>query len=108
VGMVLSIAAIVFPYRRRDIFDKAPSVVKKTALGLPILTWSGILTLVTQVVVAYVAFNAPSIGGAVSMVSLLSSLAVFIIAFPIYLIPYWVSKRRGLDTSLAYKELPPE
>ena len=108
VGMLVAISAIIFPYRRKDIFEKAPSIVKSKFLGLPWLTWAGILTLITQALITFVAFTTPAIGGAVSMVSLLASLAVFIIAFPLYLIPYYVNKKRGLDSSLAYKELPPE
>ena len=108
VGMVVAAAAIIFPYRRKDIFDKAPSLVRKTIFGVPLLTWAGIFTLITQGLVVYVAFTTPSIGGAVSMGSLLASLAMFIIAFPLYLIPYYINKKRGLDNSLAYKELPPE
>jgi len=108
VGMVVSISAIVFPYRRKEIFEKAPKIVKRPVLGVPTLTWAGIFTLLTQIVVSYVAWTTPSIGGAVTFVSLLSSFAMFLIAFPLYLIPYFINKRRGLDTSLAYKELPPE
>ena len=108
VGMVVSIAAIIFPYRRKDIFEKAPNIVKQRVFNIPTLTWAGIFTLLTQIVVSYVAWTTPSIGGAVSIISLTSSFAMFLIGFPLYLIPYFINKRRGLDTSLAYKELPPE
>jgi amino acid transporter len=108
VGIVVALAAIIFPYRRKDIFDKAPELVRRQIFGIPLLVWSGIFTLLSQALVAFVAFTTPAIGGAVTMVSLLSSLAVFILAFPIYLIPYFINKNRGLDSSLAYKELPPE
>ncbi len=108
VGMLVAISAIIFPYRRKDIFEKAPAIVKRKFLNLPWLTWAGIFTLITQGFLTFIAFTTPAIGGAVSMVSLLSSVAVFVIAFPLYLIPYYINRRRGLDTSLAYKELPPE
>lgn len=108
IGLLVSAAAIIFPYRRKDIFVKAPALVRKMILGLPLLSWSGIFAMIAQLVVVYVAFSTPAIGGAVTWVSLLSSFAVFILAFPLYLIPYTINKKRGLDNSLAYKELPPE
>jgi basic amino acid/polyamine antiporter, APA family len=108
VGTLVAISAILFPYRRKDIFEKAPALVKKTVFNIPLLTWAGIFTLITQLVVVVVAFTIPAIGGPVSMVSLLASLAVFLLAFPLYLIPYYVNRSKGLDPSLAYKELPPE
>jgi Flp pilus assembly protein TadB len=106
--IIVSVAAIIFPYRRKDIFEKAPKLVQSRILGLPILTWSGIFTLITQLIVVVICFTVPAVGGAVTWVSLLSSLSVFILAFPLYGIIYAVNKSRGLDPKLAYQELPPE
>jgi len=108
VSLVVSVAAIVFPYRRKDIFEKAPAIVQKKVFNVPLITWAGIFTLLTQGVVAFIAFTTPSIGGAVTWISLLSSFSVFVLGFPLYYIAYTVNKKRGLDPSLAYKELPPE
>jgi len=108
VTIIVSIAAIIFPYRRKDIFEKAPSLVKAKLLGLPVLTWSGIFTMITQLIVVAICFTVPAIGGAVTWTSLLSSLSVFILAFPLYGIIYAINKNRGLDPKLAYVELPPE
>jgi hypothetical protein len=55
-----------------------------------------------------ICFSVPAIGGTVTWVSLLSSLSVFILAFPIYGIIYAINKKRGLDPKLAFTELPPE
>ncbi len=108
VSMVVSIAAIIFPYRRKDIFEKAPKLVQKKLLGLPLLVWAGIFTLITQFVAVVICFTVPAVGGAMTWVSLLSSLSVFILAFPLYGIIFAINKKRGLDPMFAYKELPPE
>ncbi len=108
VTIIVAAAAIVFPYRRKDIFEKAPKLVQTRVLGLPLLSWSGIFTLLTQLVVVVICFTVPAIGGAVTWVSLLSSLSVFVLAFPLYGIIYAVNKAHGLDPKLAYVELPPE
>lgn len=106
--MIVSVAAIIFPYRRKDIFEKAPKLVQSRVLGLPILVWSGIFTLIAQLVVVVICFTVPAVGGAVTWVSLLSSLSVLVLAFPLYGIIYAINKKRGLDPKLAFKELPPE
>ena len=108
VTIIVSVAAIIFPYRRKDIFEKAPKLVQSRILGLPVLSWSGIFTLITQLVVVVICFTVPAVGGAVTWVSLLSSLSVFVLAFPLYGIIYAVNKSRGLDPKLAFQELPPE
>jgi APA family basic amino acid/polyamine antiporter len=40
----VSISAIVFPYRRRDLYGTAASVKRKVA-GVPVITWLGIVAL---------------------------------------------------------------
>jgi APA family basic amino acid/polyamine antiporter len=108
VTIIVSVAAIIFPYRRKDIFEKAPALVQARVLGLPVLSWSGIFTLITQIVVVVICFTVPAVGGAVTWVSILSSLSVFVLAVPLYGIIYAINKNRGLDPKLAFTELPPE
>jgi APA family basic amino acid/polyamine antiporter len=42
---VVSITAILFPYRRRQLYEVA-SITKRKVLGLPVITWLGIVSLV--------------------------------------------------------------
>jgi basic amino acid/polyamine antiporter, APA family len=108
VLIIVGIAAIVFPYRRKDIFDKAPWLVTVVVLRLPLIVWGGIFLTVFEVVIFAFAFTTPAIGGAISFASLAAGASLFVVAFPIYAIAWYVRRRRGFDLSLSSQQLPPE
>lgn len=104
----VGIAAIVFPYRRKDIFEKAPKIVQTKLGGVPVITILGFY------VVGCSAFNTiipimPIYTGAAG-VNPIYVLAIFLTMLPapiIYAIAYWYNRRRGLDMGVAFRELPP-
>jgi len=107
--MLVSIAAVVFPYRRPDIFAKAPSWVQRRFGPVPLIGIVGVVSALCWLVVAYVAWTTPAIGGAVSWSSMLESAAAFLVAFPIYwFAKYYRRRTQGLDIGKAFAELPPE
>ena len=59
----MAAAAIIYPYRRKDLFENASDeVAKKRYGGIPLITILGTLSLVVSVYVVY-ALLAPAIGG---------------------------------------------
>jgi basic amino acid/polyamine antiporter, APA family len=108
VLVVVSLAAMVLPYRRPDIFANAPGIVTYRLAGIPLITWGGGLNLLICGAIAIFGFTTPSLGGAIAAPSLLASGSLLLAAFPVYWIALFVNRRRGLDMSLAYKAIPPE
>jgi APA family basic amino acid/polyamine antiporter len=106
--IIVSLAAIILPWRRPDIFATAPGIVTHRILGVPLITWGGSLNLVIVAVIAGLGWSTPALGGAIAPASLISSASMFVVAFPIYWISRMVNHRRGFDLSLANKVLPPE
>ena len=59
----VAVAAIIYPYRRKDLFDSASDeVAKKKFAGIPLITILGVLSLIVSAYVVY-ALLAPAIGG---------------------------------------------
>jgi APA family basic amino acid/polyamine antiporter len=102
-----SIAGIVFPYRRKDIFDASPEIVKKKVLGLPLITVLGIGTLLCSIYIGY-ASVAPAYAGTFQPGYLGFSISLMIIGAIIYAIAWVYRKRTGLPLELTFKEIPPE
>jgi amino acid transporter len=102
-----SIAGIVFPWRRKDIFDASPEIVKKKVLGLPLITLLGILTLICSIYIAY-ASVAPAYMGTFNPGYLGFSISLMIIGAIIYCIAWVYRKRTGLPLELTFREIPPE
>lgn len=109
VLVIISIGAIILPYRRPDIFASAPGIATHKVAGIPLITWGGAVNGVISALIAVFGFITPALGGAIAVPSLLASVSLFLVAFPIYWISRLVNqRRRGLDLSIAYKVLPPE
>ncbi len=105
---IVALAGVFFPYVRKDIFSKSPAIVQKKILGIPLMSIVSGITLIVMAYTGYISWTVPSISGGVTWASLIASLMVFIVAFPIYYIAKWIQGRRGIDITLAYNEIPPE
>ena len=54
--VILGVAAMVFPYVRKDIFEKSPQLVQSKFLGAPVITILGALTTIVSAVTIYATF----------------------------------------------------
>lgn len=105
----VSLAAIVYPYRRKDLFATASDdVAKKKMGGLPLITVLGVLSLVISVYVVY-AILAPAIGGP-TFGSVLEEGVVptFVLGAVIYVIAFAARRGQSIDLSMIAREIPPE
>jgi basic amino acid/polyamine antiporter, APA family len=114
---IVGITAIIFPYRKKQLYETASSVKRKIA-GVPVITWLGLITLVYSVATVvwytydqnFYFFGCPA-GGVVACDynDFLILLAVLFIATVAYY--FGVSayrKRRGFIMAGAFAEIPPE
>jgi len=103
----VSIAGIVFPWKRKDLFELSPDVVKRKFVGLPTITWLGIGSLICSVYIAY-ASVAPAYQGTFQPGYLGFSVSLMIVGAIIYAIAWAYRKQQGLPLSLTFKVVPPE
>jgi APA family basic amino acid/polyamine antiporter len=103
--IIVALAGIVFPYRRKEMYENS-FVVKRKFASVPVLVWLGLIAFV---------------GLGVGMYGIVTSgfypleppdYVFFGVAYGlgiiIYLAAYYFTKKSGLDLSLAFKEIPPE
>jgi len=113
VFAIVSVTAIVFPIRRKDIFDSSPAVVKKRIGGVPLITIFGIGGLIISIFLAYSsilpAITPPPSGSAlIQAISYAFVPLTLILSLLIYGVALFYRKQHGIDMSIAFKELPPE
>ncbi|MBA3688733.1 MAG: APC family permease [Chloroflexi bacterium] len=103
--IIVAIAAAVFPYRRREMWEASP--INQRFMGIPRITLIGVAS-----VVVYLIFLIPLLTndtlGANAAVGLWATAILFALPFAIYAISYFWNKSRGVDLSLAFESLPPE
>lgn len=107
--IVVALAAMVYPYRRKDLFDSASDeVAKKKYGGLPFITILGALSLVISIYVVY-ALLAPAIGGPTGASVLEEGvIPTFVFGGIVYVVSWAARRGQGVDLGLIAKEIPPE
>jgi amino acid transporter len=103
--IIVAIAAAIFPYRRREMWEASP--INQRLFGVPRITLIGVAS-----VVVYLIFLIPlltnSTLGANAPVGLWATAILFALPFVIYAISYMWNRSRGVDLGLAFESLPPE
>jgi amino acid transporter len=102
-----SIAGIIFPWKRKDIFDTSPEIVRKKVAGVPLISLLGVATLIGSLYIGY-ASVAPAYMGTFQPGYLVFTIAIFIAGGIIYGIASLYRRRSGLPLELTFKEIPPE
>lgn len=103
-----SFAAILLPYRRPELFQAAPGMVKAKWFGIPVVTIAGIINLVLFSIILYSSFALPAFSGPVGPVAIAFVLGIYIVGIIIYFAVAAYRKQKGVDLNLLYSEIPPE
>jgi amino acid transporter len=105
IAAFVGLAAIVFPYRRKRLFEA--SSVKWSVGSIPVLSILGVLTVLACVFLGYF-YLTQDVLLANSPYSLGMILGIFASGF----IAFWIArayrKHQGIDVDLAYREIIPE
>lgn len=105
---IAGVAAAVFPYRRPDLFERAPAIVRTRIAGIPLVSLAGALQAVLFAYIIYAALDTPAFSGPVGTGALVFVLCVVAAGPVIYFAAQAYRKRENLDLSLMYRELPPD
>lgn len=104
--LIVSAAAMAFPYRLPDVFESSP--VNGRVGGVPWITIVGALSFLALLVMAYAFLTDPSAGlnGKPGLIAL--NVGIWLSGLVIYYVARAVQRRRGVDISRRFQELPVE
>jgi basic amino acid/polyamine antiporter, APA family len=103
-----SFAAILLPYRRRDLFEQAPESVRRKILGVPVITLLGVGNLILFTLILIASFDTPAFSGPTSGRAIAFVVGIYVSGFILYFISRAIRQSRGVNLDLLYKEIPPE
>jgi len=108
IGMIIvAIAGIIYPWKRKDIFEAAPSLAKSKIAGIPVVSIVSAISIPISIYLAAASIN-PAIYGAIDWLYIGTTIITFVIAPVIYYISYLYHKTRGIPVELAHASIPPE
>jgi amino acid transporter len=105
---LVGVGGVIFPYVRKDLFEGAPSIVKKRVAGIPLMSIYGAITAIVFFYLLYVSATLPALGGEITWFSIVPLLALWFVSIPIYYAAKAYRKKQGIDLGLIFKEIPPE
>jgi basic amino acid/polyamine antiporter, APA family len=103
-----SFAAILLPYRRRDLFEQAPEAVRRKIGGIPVMTLLGVGNLILFTLILVASFDTPAFSGPTSGRAIAFVVGIYVSGVVLYFISREIQRRRGVNLDLLYKEIPPE
>ncbi len=104
------LAAMVFPYTKKQMFEQSPGAKWRIG-GLPAIVITGAITLFVQVLFLYAFFAIPGVGLSLTPSSIVPISVVFgILAGGIiyYVIMNQYQKSKGINIGMLFNEIPPE
>jgi amino acid transporter len=97
---LFGISAMVLPFRRPDIYKLSP--IQRDFLGLPVITWLGLLT--TAIGLFFVFFS----GAEMNNASVAILCGIILLMYLFHAISQKKAINEGIDVSKTYTEIPPE
>jgi hypothetical protein len=104
---IVGIAAVVFPYRRKAMYDQSP-IPKQKLGGLPVFAVVGIVDAALMILYFILNFTNGSVTGATNHTAL-TALGILIgVLAVIWILAFLAARQRGLDLDVVQDQLPPE
>jgi amino acid transporter len=109
IFLVGSLCAAILPYRRRDLYEASPKILKGRLGSVPLTTVVALLSLAIQGTLFYVAATNDSISGGYDFGSVATLLGVGLAGIVAYVVSrLYLLRSKGVNIDLAMKELPPD
>lgn len=101
-------AAILFPYRQKDIWERSPGLVRRRVLGLPTMSVVGVVTLLYLAwmiasVFLYDAVGFADVGASLRLLGAMVLLGIFVF----FGVRWYRKESEGIDIMQVYQEIPP-
>jgi len=104
---VLALTVVVFPYTKwKTLLDQLPTFMRRK-IGIPIISWVGLLTAIILFYAAYAVAMNPLLTGTAAPLTAYLFGGLFILGIVIYFVAKAYHARQGIDISLVFKEVPP-
>lgn len=103
VWFLASLAAVIMPFRRKELMGSIPG----SGWKFPLLSIIGVISMVLMAWNTYYAFTTPSVGPSTPGADAILAV-IFVAGLVIYLGTYSHLKGKGIDLRKVYAEIPPE
>ena len=104
---VVMLGAVILPYRRKEVFESSPKIVRYKIGPVPLISIGGVVGFFLSLFISYSTLLPAFNGFPINPIYVVSMVFVMVAALIIYAISYVYQRSHGVPMDLAYKELPP-
>lgn len=105
--IITSIAALVFPKKKADIWERSPSIVRAKIGPVPVLSVLAVISMILAIYLGYASIS-PAFVGELDPTIMAFTIGLFLLGIVIYFISSLYHRKVGIPLELSFKELPPE
>ena len=105
--VIPSLAAAVFPYRKKDMFNSSHKLVRMKVGPIPLITILGIAGAIIMVVNTVVMLQLPFLGPA-NPVAFGFFIGLYVLGLVVFYVAKGIRKSQGIELASVFKELPPD
>jgi amino acid transporter len=105
--VIVSISAMIAPWRRPQLHSQGPGWARAKLIGLPVITWVAAISALSWIFVIYVAFHT-GFGGTLGFKPMLEAFAAPLIAIVYYIGVRLYRRSQGMQLTQTFAEIPPE
>jgi hypothetical protein len=107
----VSLAAVAFPYRLREVFESSP--VRWRLGGIPVMSIVGAISFVACVASLVIFWKDPNAGlqnldGSRYWWGVIYNVGIFLSGLVVYFVAKYLNARRGVDVDKRFAEIPVE
>jgi basic amino acid/polyamine antiporter, APA family len=106
--MVPVISAVILPWKNKQAFQQAPSLVNRKIAGIPAITLFGSVTFAYLIWMVYASYAYPAVGGYITGSVVGFFLTVVVVGVVIFYVAKYYRAKQGLDLKFIYSSIPPE
>jgi hypothetical protein len=95
-------------FRRKEIYEASPDIVKKKIAGIPVVSINGVLLAIIMFAAVVYGYLTPAFSGPTFPAAIGVTAGTFIAGLVIFYVVKAYRKSQGWISDLTFKEIPPE
>jgi hypothetical protein len=108
IWLVPGITAIIFPFRKKDLYQSSPSITRKEIAGIPLVSICGVLLVITMAWALVYGYLTPAFSGPTLPLAIVVTASIFISGPVVFYAVKAIRKKQGIDLDLVFRQISPE
>jgi amino acid transporter len=108
IWIVPGITAMIFPFRKRDLYRSSPAITRKEIAGIPLVSICGALLVIIMTWALVYGYLTPAFSGPTLPLAIVITASIFVSGLVVFYAVKAIRKKQGIDLDLVFRQISPE